>query len=178
VPLLRLRLSSGLLRVVLRPQGRLDIQTAKSSFSQRPLLALMPGCPPQAPTPAFRRRSIHTLFAAKIHAIVVPLPEHESIRGDRVLNRNIGRPEREIFCSCTTITLKSPPYGGFSATVDSANRAAGISISPRPYQAWHGYGAIRAHHGEMEVCAGGSASALPSGPPAGAGTSYIGANFY
>jgi hypothetical protein len=44
--------------------------------------------------------------------------------------------------------------------------AVGISFSPLPCQAWHGYGVTIAHRVEVEVGADGPASAPPSGAAA------------
>jgi hypothetical protein len=44
----------------------------------------------------------------------------------------------------------------------------GISFSPLPCQAWHGYGVTSAHRVEVEVGADGHANAPPSGAAAAA----------
>jgi hypothetical protein len=63
-------------------------------------MALLPGYPSRAPTPAFRRRSVRTLCyaAEKPHEIpvMVPLDKLESIREHLLLKKYISRAEREI----------------------------------------------------------------------------------
>jgi hypothetical protein len=64
---------------------------------------------------------------------------------------------------------------GFPTAADRADRTAGTSLNPLPYQAWHGYRATNADRVEVEVCAAEHASAPPSpgadvadAPPSGA----------
>jgi hypothetical protein len=77
-------------------------------------------------------------------------------------------------CWCTDIMrFKNPPYMVFRQLLIPRIAAAGISFSPLPSQAWHGYGVTSAHRVEVEVGADGPASAPPSGataaaPPSGA----------
>jgi hypothetical protein len=47
--------------------------------------------------------------------------------------------------------FKSPLYMAFPTAPDPAGRAVG-PLSPLPCQAWHGYGASSAHHGEVRGC--------------------------
>jgi hypothetical protein len=76
-------------------------------------------------------------------------------------------------CWCTdTIVFQNPPYSASRQPMIPRIAAAGISFSPLPCQAWHGYGITIAHRVEVEVGADGHASAPPSGaaaaaPPAG-----------
>jgi hypothetical protein len=76
-------------------------------------------------------------------------------------------PTERSWRRCTYIISKSPTYRrGFPTTDDHADRTAGTSLSPLPYQAWYGYYVTIGHQGEVNVCAGGLASAPPSGAAA------------
>jgi hypothetical protein len=68
--------------------------------------------------------------------------------------------------------FQNPPYMASRQLTITRIAAPGTSFSPQPCQAWHGYMVISAHRVEVEVGAGGLASAPPSGaaaaaPPAG-----------
>jgi hypothetical protein len=55
VPLLRLRPTSVLRSFSPRPQGRLKTLARLAAASERRALALLPSCPPPAPTPSSHR---------------------------------------------------------------------------------------------------------------------------
>jgi hypothetical protein len=122
-----------MLNVVTRPHGRIDIHMA----SRRRASAL-----PMCGFPAFRRQLQHPSFAADPSSIIfemmVPLPEQDNtqgIHGLKISGGSGGNSSRY----CTYVTFERPPYLGFSMFTDHAARTTGSSISPLPYQAWHGY---------------------------------------
>jgi hypothetical protein len=67
--------------------------------------------------------------------------------------KHIGRAEREILVHVLhrNYFFKSPLYMAFPRAANPADRAVG-PLSPLPCQAWHGYGASIAHHGEVRGC--------------------------
>jgi hypothetical protein len=133
-------------------------------------MAPLPGCPPPAPTPAFRRRFGRTPLAAE------QLLEYRSrslservFRGYPVLKINIGLSEREILALVVHM-IRSIALCNEASRHLHITWIAGVEFippNPPPCQAWHGCRVTIAHHEEVGVSADGHANMThpPQGPP-------------
>jgi hypothetical protein len=85
-----------------------------------------------------------------------------------VAENNIGLAEREILVLvCRYYVFPNPPDRASRQLLIPRIAVVGTSLSPLPYQAWHGYGVTIAHRVEVEVGADGHANAPPSRAAAG-----------
>jgi hypothetical protein len=112
VPLLRLRPTSIMRSIRPHPHGRPKALAGLATASERRALALLPSCPPPAPTPSSVRRSVRTFLRQKHFANATPALRRESIceyvvaektyRTDRA-----GDPRAGVRILCFSKTLRT-----------------------------------------------------------------------
>jgi hypothetical protein len=136
VSLPRLRPTAVLHSFGPRPQGRLKTVGGLAIASERRALALLPSCPPPAPTPSSHRRSVRTLFRRKHFAnATISSGEHLRVfsRGKDISDCPSGR----SMCRCTDIMfLQNPLYMASRQLMIPRIAAPGTSFSPLPCQSW------------------------------------------
>jgi hypothetical protein len=129
VPLLRLRPTSVLRSIKPRPQGRLKALAWQAIASERRALALLPSCPPPAPTPSSLRLSVRTLLRQKNFRKRRPRPIVGRVfsRGKDISDWPSGR----SLCRCTDIMFfQNPPCRASRQLPIPRIAADGTSFNP------------------------------------------------
>jgi hypothetical protein len=152
------------------PRGDLKL-AGLATASERRALALLPNCPPPAPTPLSHRLSVRTLLHQKNFANDAPALCRESIC-EYSVTETTYRTGRGVRILCFSKILRTWLSESRELLIPRI-AAAGTSFSPLRCQAWHGYKVTIAHGVEVEVGADGHGSAplygaTAAAPPAGA----------
>jgi hypothetical protein len=108
-----------------RPQGRLKTLAGLATASERRALALLPTCPPPAPTPSSHRRSVRTLLRQKTFRKRRPRPFVGRVSASiSSRKRHIGHADREIIVLVYGYyVFPKPSVQGFPTAADPADRS-------------------------------------------------------
>jgi hypothetical protein len=167
VSLLRLRPSSVLRSVELRPHGRLETHRARRLLTSALPWRCFPVVRHHLEHPRPTAHPSVPPFAKSISQTTPPPPCQERICGYSIAKKHIGRAKREIsMLVYGYFNFQNPPYMASRQLLISRIAGAGSSFSPLACQAWYGYGVASAQRVEVEVGADGHASAPPSGAAA------------